>query len=129
MSEISPKDSEMSATAKAEARGLFAVCIEYFAPRQRLKTAIPAVAHRVGITSPRRARAIYAGEARRIESYELDGLRAAAAKAEALRTAAQLDGAAHALLAIDADFHRPEIDRLRRLACELRGIADQKRPA
>ena len=126
MSEISPKGSEMSATAKAEARGLFAVCIEYFAPRQRLKTAIPAVAHRVGITSPRRARAIYAGEARRIESYELDGLRAAAAKAEALRTAAQLDGAAHALVAMDSDFHGPEIARLRAAADQYRALAGKQ---
>ena len=126
--EISPTGTEMSAAASIEARGKIEAIIGTIPPGEKLKTVLPAVARRLGMPI-RRVRALWNAEAARIDSHEMDRLRAAAAKAETLRHAANLDGAAHALLAIDADFHGPEIDRLRRLACELRGIADQKRPA
>lgn len=64
----------------------------------------------------RRVRSIWNGEARRIDSYEMNDLEKAAAEEAAnefdisIRRAARM---AAFLASQDADFHGPEIDRLR----------------
>jgi hypothetical protein len=94
-------------------------------PGARIKAILPGIARKLGFTL-RRARALWNGEAARIESHEMDVLRAAAAQAEASRTAAQIDGAANALLALGEDCDRATIDRLRRVAGDLRNAASPK---
>jgi hypothetical protein len=71
----------------------------------------------------RRARALWNGEAARIDSHEMDCLRIEARRSEHLRTATQLDGAANALLALDYDPNREEIARIRAAADQYRDLA------
>lgn len=129
---VSSKPAEvhhMTASALSEARGHVAAIIGPQPPGSRLKSLLPRVASRLGM-SERRVRAIWHGEARAIRSDEMDVLRAAAAgqahkKASnaTLTYATRLDDDAAALEARDPDFHRTEIDRLRDTARLIRRAA------
>lgn len=70
-----PKGTPM--TAACEARDLIATIAGPQALGCRIKTALDRVARRVGM-NPRRVRALWHGEARRIEADELEALRRAA---------------------------------------------------
>ncbi|MFM2005145.1 MAG: hypothetical protein RLZZ09_800 [Pseudomonadota bacterium] len=67
----------------------------------------------------RRVRSIVDGEARRIDAYEFDDLtqmRLAEARDDYRKSMARAERLAALLTAQDADFHGPEIDRLRQFA-------------
>lgn len=117
---ISSKSLEMSALAIREAQGHLRALVDAHGASVPLKAALPSVARKIGLGA-RRVRAIWHGEARRIDGHELDALRAAAKPKEQNTHAARLIAAALSLEAIDADFHRAEIDRLRNVACLLGG--------
>jgi hypothetical protein len=112
----------MPAAAQIEARGRIEAIIGPIKPSDKLKAILPRIARMVGIT-PRRAQALWSGEAKRIESHEMDRLRVEARRAEHLRTATQLDGAAHALLALDYEANRSEAASLRAAADRYRNLA------
>jgi hypothetical protein len=114
--------TEMSAAYRVEARMRLEVVIGDVPPGENLKSILPQIARKLGF-GERRTRALWGGECARIDAHEMDRLRRAAASAENLRIAAKLDGAAHALLAFDADFHGPEIARIRALADRHRALA------
>jgi hypothetical protein len=122
MSDISPKSLEMSTAVSREAQCHLRALVDGYGASVPLKAILPSIARKIGI-GHRRARAIWHGEARRIEGHELDALRAAAKPKDQNTHAVRLFAAATALEAIDADFHRSEIDRLRNLARAL-GRAD-----
>lgn len=108
-------------SSAVEARGYLADLID---PRIPLKSAIPGLASRLGL-SARRVRALWNGEARRIDADEIKALRSAALQNEvvhARKQVARLQAMAARLEAVDADFHAPDIaaaraqaDRLLRL--------------
>lgn len=104
--------------AVIEARSLVEVMLSAMG-RKPLKLALPELHRRVGISTSR-LQSIWDRKARRIDSEEMDLLRAAAQRCVASRPACKhadrLDAAAASLEAIDADFHRAEIDRLRDVA-------------
>ena len=123
--EISPKQKvhHMTASVLREARGHVAALIGPQPPGAKLKAAWPRLARMLG-TTERRVRAIWNGEARAIRADEMDTLRQAVANQKAAHVtdhAARLEAAAEALARIDPEFHGPEIDRLRHLACRMRG--------
>lgn len=120
------KVHHMTASALHEARGHVAALIGQLPPGDRLKAAFPRVARRLRM-SERRIRAIWHGEAKAILADEMDLLRREAANTErkrgtnaTLEYAARLEADAAALEAIDPDFHRGSIDRLRDTACVIR---------
>ena len=121
---ISPKGRDMNSVALNEARGLVASLIGSQPPGAKLKSAWGRVARVVGFTE-RRVRAIWNNEVRCLRADELEALRLAVAnkRAPALpelaEQAARLMASASSLEAIDADFYRAEIDRLRDMACRL----------
>lgn len=116
----SPKGRERMSPA-VEAREHIALILD---ERQPLKTALPRIARRLGIT-PRRVRALWNGEARRIEAAEINALRAAAlqqqvsdAQQQANRLealAARLEGSNASVFAADIDAARQQARRLRDL--------------
>lgn len=117
---FSPKERGMSSAAEARSYLDDLVAIE----RAPLKLAFPRIARMVGL-STRRVRALWLGEARRIEADEIKALRAAAAKkqvSDASNYAARLEAMAARLAATDADFHAPEIEAARALSRRLRGL-------
>lgn len=118
MSQGSHQGSEMICE-RVEARGRLEAIIGSLHPGENLKAALGRVATRLGF-KPSRIAKMWARDARAIRVKEMDLLRAAAAKAEAHRTAARLEEAANALVAMVPDCDRTEVDRLRRLARELR---------
>lgn len=122
MSVFSSKSLEMFATAAHEARGRLEAIIGPLNPSDNLKAILPRIARRLGM-SERRVRSFWARDARRIESHEMDRLRIEARRAEHLRTAGQLDEAAHALLALDHDGNSAEATRLRSAADQYRDLA------
>ena len=112
----------MTASVLLEARGHVSALV---GPQQRgdyLKNAIPRVARRLGLPE-RRIKAFLYGEAKSIRADEMDLLRQAADTAArkkasngTLEYAARLEADAEALEAIDPDFHRDSVDRLRNTA-------------
>lgn len=95
------------------------VCIALiFEAVKRVERALPdaLLRERPRQWTERRVRAIWAGEARRIDAYEMSDLERAAAEEAANEFTASIRRAARMaqfLAAQDADFHGPEIDRLR----------------
>ncbi len=124
MSQISPEGSAMSCP-RVEARSHIETIIGPIHPSANLKSLLPRVAHMLRFTASRVAK-MWARDARIISSVEMDRLREEARKAELLRTATQLDGAAHALLALDIDRNREEVARLRDAAAQYRNLARSK---
>lgn len=125
----SPKDSEMSDVTMAQhliqetwperAGRPVKTCIALiFDAVKRVERTLPKplLDGRPRQWTERRVRSIWNGEARRIDSYEMSDLERAAAEEAAnefntsIRRAARM---AAFLATTDADFHGPEIDRLR----------------
>lgn len=123
--DFSPTETDMSAASSVEARGHMEVIIGPISPGARMKAILPGIAHKLGL-SIRRARALWNCEAARIDSHEMDRLRVEARRAEYLREAKQLDGAANALLALGYDLDCEEITRLRAAANQYRDLAGKE---
>jgi glycerol-3-phosphate O-acyltransferase len=135
MSDISPAASKvtvMTASVVGEARSYVSALIGRQPPGAKLKQAFPRVARLVGMTE-RRVKAIWHGENKSINGDELEALRRAVVKVSGAQVvnetksyADRIEAAAYALAAIDPDFHRPEIDRLRNVAAGVRNaLRDQ----
>jgi hypothetical protein len=120
--EFSPTGTDMTAASRIEARGHMEAIIGPISPGARIKAIIPSIANKLGLKL-RRARAFWNMEAACIRSEEMDLLRVEARRAEHLRTATQLDGAAHALLALDYEANRSEAASLRAAADRYRNLA------
>ena len=118
----------MNSVALNEARGLVASLIGSQPPGAKLKSAWGRVARVVGFTE-RRVRAIWNNEVRCLRADELEALRFAVARKrvsaynQLAEQAARLMASASSLEAIDADFYRAEIDRLRDVAGRLGNVA------
>jgi len=125
----SPKDSEMSDVSMAQhllqetwperaGRPVKACIALIFDAVRRVERHLPepVLRERPRQWTERRVRSIWNGEARRIDSYEMSDLERAAAEearnefTTSIKRAARM---AQFLAAQDADFHGPEIDRLR----------------
>lgn len=71
------------------------------------------------LKSLRRARAIWNGEARRIDGWELDALRERKARQQAHALRQQFISTTEYLRQTDADFHQPTIDALERVTVRI----------
>lgn len=116
------KVHHMTTSVLLEAQGHVSALIGPRLPGERVKRAIPQIARRLGM-SERRVKAFLYGEAKSVRADEMDLLRQAADTAArkkashgTLEYAARLEADAEALEAIDPDFHRESIDRLRNTA-------------
>jgi hypothetical protein len=126
-----PVNSEASEMSIAlQARSHIGAIVQFVAPSLPMKSALPRVAAYVGINT-RRARALWNKEARAVLASEIHALEAARARiAERIITkeisdyANTLEVHASRLAFTDADFHGPEIARLRRLAQRARNFLD-----
>lgn len=93
--------------------------------RRPLKALLPRLATTLGM-NPRRVRALWSGEARRIEHDEIMQLRAATIKkqvADARAYADRLESLAYILEAKDSAFHAADIADARAQVCRLRNVA------
>jgi hypothetical protein len=126
MSQISSEGSPMSCP-RIEARTHIETIIGDIHPSSNLKHVLPRIAGSLRLklktfTTSRIAK-MWAKDARAIRSDEMDLLRVEARRAEHLRTATQLDGAAHALLALDYEANRSEAASIRAAADRYRDLA------
>lgn len=126
---ISSQGSNEMSAVSIQARCHLGAILQFVAPSMPLKSALPRVAAYVGLNA-RRCRALWNREARAILAHEIHQLEAARARiAERLLTKDMSDHAsileirAARLAADDSDFHRAEIDRLRRMAQRARDFA------
>lgn len=95
--------------------------------RLPLKAALPRLQARVGISTAR-LKSIWQGKARRIDSCEMDALRAASLAKEvenAKQQASRLEAMAARLEASDADFHAGDIEAARAQALRLRRLVSR----
>lgn len=143
MSDIPPKETGFPPEGKAmssvaEARGILSELIGLMRPGEKLKNRFPLVATLTGIRE-RRLRGVWHGEARRIDAHEMDRLRAAKTRKDAVRArkyaqqienmraayeqAGKLESVAEALEASDAEFHAATINLARSEAKRLLDIA------
>jgi len=97
-----------------------------------LKVALPSLARKLGVAE-RRLKAFLYGEARRIDSAEMDALRRGTitasfdeARSQAERLAARFEAEANALVEIHPEIYRREADRLRRMADRYRALASEE---
>jgi len=125
-----PVNSEDQMSIAIQARSHIGAIIQFVAPSLPMKSALPRAAAYVGINA-RRARALWNREARAVLASEIHALEAARARiAERIITkeisdhANTLEVHASRLAFTDADFHGPEIARLRRLAQRARNFLD-----
>ena len=110
------------------ARAHLGTIVSHFAAGLPLKSALPRVAARIGITA-RRAKALWNMESRTILHEEIEALEREIARISEReltsgihKHAARLEGYASRLALSNPDLHREEIDRLRDLARRVRGI-------
>lgn len=120
------RDSEMAVASLARAH--LGTIISHFAPGLPLKTALPRVAARIGITA-RRAKALWHQESRSILHEEIEALERELARISErelttgiLKHANRLEGYASRLALSNQDLHGEEIHRLRRLAHRVRSV-------
>lgn len=133
--DLSFRGLAMSNAAATEARDILLLLAGKQQIGTRLKTVWPSLASLTGI-SARRVKAIWYREARAILAEEIDRLRSAAARRRErdiqsiFNDATRLEAMARSLEAIDADFHRAEIDRLRDVARRARaGVSAEESAA
>lgn len=120
------RDHEMAVASLARAH--LGTIVSHIAPGLPLKSALPRVAARIGITA-RRAKALWHKESRTILHEEIEALeRELALISERELTSGfhkhvnRLEGYAARLAIANADLHREEIDRLRHLAGRVRSV-------
>lgn len=124
------RNSEDSMSIAIQARSHIGAIVQFVAPSLPMKSALPRAAAYVGINA-RRARALWNKEARAVLASEIHALEAARARiAERIITkeisdhANTLEVHASRLAAIDPEFHRTEVARLRQLARRARSFFD-----
>lgn len=117
-------DMAVAATARAH----LGTIIAHYAAGLPLKSALPRVAARLGITA-RRAKALWHKESRTILHAEIEVLEREIARISErelstgiLTHANRLEGYASRLALSNPDLHCEEIDRLRRLAHRVRSV-------
>jgi hypothetical protein len=124
MSEFPSEQSEMSSSS--EARALVRQVAEPREVGDSVKAAIVRAAKRLGFRFTR-TKDLWYGDARRIDSDEMDRLRERAARADARIAIANLLALRNRLATADADFHRPQIaaldDALRAMGAEVGTMA------
>lgn len=109
MSEIQSGGAEMSSVAEASA-----LLRRVAGPRgagDSVKALIRRTARRLQ-WGPSRVKDVWYQDARRIEAYEMDRLRAEAARADIENAVRSVVGLRERLAATDPDFHKPTIDAL-----------------
>lgn len=136
MASVQPASLEQSSKAyrgtdmavASLARAHLGTIVSHFAAGRPLKSALPRVAARIGITA-RRAKALWNMESRKILHEEVEALEREIARISEReltsgihKHAARLEGYASRLALSNPDLHREEINRLRDLARRVRGI-------
>lgn len=128
MSEFLSGNGEMSSVAEAS------ILLKQVAGRRAASDSVKALIHRAARRlhwKQSRTKDIWYEDARRIDSFEMDTLRAEAARVEIEEARTRLLALRNGLAATDPDFHRDTIDALERalrgMGCAVGPVAFQER--